>query len=278
MTEIWVGLIFIVVVILVSMAVKLVRTVEIHGDETGVHLRDRNIFHALISLILIPLSFLAFFLISFVLMISLLLIRPHRLIPIVNICSRFILLCSGVVWRIHGRENVDKSKSYVWMFNHQSILDIFVIGMMVPHYIVGVAAQYQFNLPVWGYVVKKWGNIPVSRKDTREAIKAIELARDKLLEGTSIMIAPEGQRTVDGKLCPFKKGAFHLAMGADGTILPVGIQGLFDVKRKTDWRIKPGRIDVSIGRPIPASEYEGMTVGELRDYVRERMLKLVGEV
>ncbi|MDP7653556.1 MAG: lysophospholipid acyltransferase family protein, partial [Candidatus Marinimicrobia bacterium] len=242
MTEIWVGLIFIVVVILVSMAVKLVRTVEIHGDETGVHLRDRNIFHALISLILIPLSFLAFFLISFVLMISLLLIRPHRLIPIVNICSRFILLCSGVVWRIHGRENVDKNKSYVWMFNHQSILDIFVIGMMVPHYIVGVAAQYQFNLPVWGYVVKKWGNIPVSRKDTREAIKAIELARDKLLEGTSIMIAPEGQRTIDGKLCPFKKGAFHLAMGADGTILPVGIQGLFDVKRKTDWRIKPGRI------------------------------------
>ena len=278
MTEIWVGLIFIVVVILVSMAVKLVRTVEIHGDEAGVHLRDRNIFHALISLILIPLSFLAFFLISFVLMISLLLIRPHRLIPIVNICSRFILLCSGVVWRIHGRENVDKNKSYVWMFNHQSILDIFVIGMMVPHYIVGVAAQYQFNLPVWGYVVKKWGNIPVSRKDTREAIKAIELARDKLLEGTSIMIAPEGQRTVDGKLCPFKKGAFHLAMGADGTILPVGIQGLFDVKRKTDWRIKPGRIDVSIGRPIPASEYEGMTVGELRDYVREKMLKLIGEV
>ena len=278
MTEIWVGLIFIVVVILVSMAVKLVRTVEIHGDEAGVHLRDRNIFHALISLILIPLSFLAFFLISFVLMISLLLIRPHRLIPIVNICSRFILLCSGVVWRIHGRENVDKNKSYVWMFNHQSILDIFVIGMMVPHYIVGVAAQYQFNLPVWGYVVKKWGNIPVSRKDTREAIKAIELARDKLLEGTSIMIAPEGQRTIDGKLCPFKKGAFHLAMGADGTILPVGIQGLFDVKRKTDWRIKPGRIDVSIGRPIPASEYEGMTVGELRDYVREKMLKLIGEV
>ena len=278
MTEIWVGLIFIVVVILVSMAVKLVRTVEIHGDEAGVHLRDRNIFHALISLILIPLSFLAFFLISFVLMISLLLIRPHRLIPIVNICSRFILLCSGVVWRIHGRENVDKNKSYVWMFNHQSILDIFVIGMMVPHYIVGVAAQYQFNLPVWGYVVKKWGNIPVNRKNTRSAIKAIELARNKLLDGASIMIAPEGQRTIDGKLCPFKKGAFHLAMGANGTILPVGIRGLFDVKRKTDWRIKPGRIDVSIGRPIPASEYEGMTVEELRDYVRERMLKLVGEV
>ena len=277
MTVIWVALIL-VVVILIGMAVKLVRTVEIHGDEAGIHLRDRNISHALLSLILLPLSFLAFFLVSFVMMISLLLIRPHRLIPIVNVCSRFILLCSGVVWRIHGRGNVDKSKSYVWMFNHQSILDIFVIGMMVPHYIVGVAAQYQFNLPVWGYVVKKWGNIPVSRKDTREAIKAIELARNKLLEGTSIMIAPEGQRTVDGKLCPFKKGAFHLAMGADGTILPVGIQGLFDVKRKTDWRIKPGRIDVSIGRPIPASEYEGMTVGELRDYVREKMLKLIGEV
>jgi 1-acyl-sn-glycerol-3-phosphate acyltransferase len=277
MTVIWVALIL-VVVILIGMAVKLVRTVEIHGDETGVHLRDRNIFHALISLILLPLSFLAFFLVSFVMMISLLLIRPHRLIPIVNVCSRFILLCSGVVWRIHGRGNVDKSKSYVWMFNHQSILDIFVIGMMVPHYIVGVAAQYQFNLPVWGYVVKKWGNIPVNRKNTRSAIKAIELARNKLLDGASIMIAPEGQRTIDGKLCPFKKGAFHLAMGANGTILPVGIRGLFDVKRKTDWRIKPGRIDVSIGRPIPASEYEGMTVEELRDYVRERMLKLVGEV
>ena len=278
MTEIWVGLIFIVIVILIGMAVKLVRTVEIHGDEAGVHIRDRNIFHALISLILIPLSFLAFFIVSFILMILLLLLRPHVLIPIVNMCCRFLLLCSGVVWRIHGRENVDKNKSYVWMFNHQSILDIFVIGMIVPHYIVGVAAEYQFNLPVWGYVVRKWGNIPVSRKDTREAIKAIELAKNKLLDGASIMIAPEGQRTVDGKLCPFKKGAFHLAMGADGTILPVGIRGLFDVKRKTDWRFKPGWIDVTIGRPIPASEYKGMTVVELRDYVRERMLKLVGEV
>ncbi len=67
-------------------------------------------------------------------------------------------------------------------------------------------------------------------------------------------------------------------MGADGTILAVGIRGLFDVKRKTDWRFKPGWIDVTIGRAIPASEYKGMTVEELRDYVRERMLKLVGEV
>ncbi len=276
MTVIWIGL-SVVILILVGMAVKLLRTVESHGDQAVVQIDDRNLYHSLISLVLFPLSFLAFFIVGFVLMILLLLLPPQRLIPIANICSRFVLLCSGAIWRIHGKENVDKNQTYIWMFNHQSILDIFVIGMVVPHHIIGVAAQYQFKLPVWGYVVRKWGNIPVSRKIRSEAIKAIELAKEKLRSGSSIMIAPEGTRTIDGKLRPFKKGAFHLVLGTGGTILPVGIRGLFDVKRKTDWRFKPGRIDITIGYPIPVSEYKGMTIEELRDYVRVRMLKLVGE-
>lgn len=278
MITFWLSLVAIVVVVLIGIAAKLLRTVEAHGLKGNVEISDRNIYHTLVSLVLFPLSFLAFFFVGLIMMISLFLFSPQRLIPIANMCSRLVLLCSGAFWKVHGRENVDKNKTYIWMFNHQSILDIFVIGMVVPHYIVGIAAQYQFNLPVWGYVVRKWGNIPVNRKDTREAIKAIEMAKEKLHNGVSIMIAPEGTRTFDGKLCPFKKGAFHLALGTGGTILPVGIQGLFDVKRKTDWRFKPGRVDITIGRPIPFSEYNGMTVEELRDYVRERMLKLVGEV
>ena len=104
---------------------------------------------------------------------------------------------------------------------------------------------------------------------------------DKLEEaikkGTSMMIAPEGTRTLTGKLGPFKKGAFHVAKNTGITIVPVGLIGAYKAKNKNDWRIKPGVLTTVFGDPIVQAEYEHLSLNELQEMVREKISILIDQ-
>lgn len=258
---------------------RVINRIEMHGKEIPKDtVEDRFFIHGVISIFLYPLMFITFA-VGMSLFIPLVLIfQPKRILPIVRIIARTILFSSGFILVIKGKEHIKHPKPFILMFNHQSLYDAFILGAVLFRYMVALGASYQFDLPVWGTVIRKWGNIPIQRKNIRAAIEAIELAKKKLADGTSIFIAPEGTRTIDGKMLPFKKGPFHMALGAKADILPMAIRGAFEIKRKTDWRIKPGVMEVEFGPVIPFEEYEGMSVEELRDYVRLRIQKLVGEI
>ena len=218
-------------------------------------------------LFFIPSLLFIFFIIVFIPKNSLFLfIRP--------LCWIYCLL--GGQWL--KRENSLPSKNnqpYIYMFNHVSMFDQFMIGAYVPHYITAVAAIEIFRYPIWGYIIKKYGVIPIVRQKIRQAIGSLNIAEEALNNGTSFIISPEGTRTNTGDLGPFKKGPFHLAKNTGATIVPVGLLGGFKAKKKKDWRLSPGILTTRFGAPITQQEYTNLDVEEIRALVRKRIKKLI---
>jgi len=180
----------------------------------------------------------------------------------------------GIRLKVTGRENLDPSQTYLLMGNHESLFDLFVIPAALPLTFTGVEAAYHFKIPVWGYLIRKWGCIPIQRGNLEKAKKSLELARQTLACGLSIVILPEGHRTRTGKMAAFKKGPFHLAKATGAPLVPFGISGLFEFQRRGGFAITPGVVTVRIGKPIPASEYNRLSVEELREVMFERIQTL----
>lgn len=236
--------------------------------EKGFHLR------ALLSAFLWTIGFIVFIIVFLILVISLLLAPPAQVFKIVRVLFRIQLFVIGVRMAVSGYEKFDHEKSYLIMGNHESLIDAFVVPSALPKHFIAVEAEEHFRYPFWGYLTKKWGNIPITRKNTREAIKSIKRAQEKLNAGTSIIIMPEGTRTITGKIQNFKKGPFHLALSTNADILPFAMRGLFEFKNKSSWLLYPRKVYLRFGAPIPYNEYKNKSVEELRDFVRERIIHL----
>ncbi|MFQ6615512.1 MAG: lysophospholipid acyltransferase family protein [Fidelibacterota bacterium] len=267
------------IVILVALAVHTVGKVEAHKDRSMQGEKGKpDLFSAVLSLVLWPFALVAF-VVSMTVLISLMfLVPPRHLHPLVRFFSRYILISTGAVLRVKGKERLRRSRAYILMPNHQSILDVFILGAVVYRYMTGLGAAYQFDLPLWGTVLRRWGIIPIPRNDLPKAIESIDLARQKLQAGIPVMVAPEGTRTLDGRIAEFKKGPFHLSLGSRADIIPMLIHGAFEIKPMMDWRLHPGVIRVEIGDVIPYEEYRKMSVEELRDHVRNRLRRMAGEI
>ncbi|MDP7196716.1 MAG: lysophospholipid acyltransferase family protein, partial [SAR202 cluster bacterium] len=186
-----------------------------------------------------------------------------------------VILTGGQWLKIKGDAPLKENGPYLYLFNHQSIFDAFMIVASARHYFTGVGAIEQFSYPVWGFLAKKYGLIPIERKKIGSAIGSLAEVENALNNGVSAMIAPEGTRTLTGNLGPFKKGAFHVAKNTGITIIPVALIGAFEAKNKNDWRVKPGILSTIFGDPITQKEYDDISVADLRDLVRSRMSELM---
>ena len=161
------------------------------------------------------------------------------------------------------------------MMNHESLFDAFMMVGGINHYFTGVGKYEQFSYPIWGYLAKKYGVIPIIRQNLDNAIESLVKLEDAIKEGVSIMIAPEGTRTLSGSLNPFKKGPFHVAKNTGVTIVPVGLLGAYQAKSKNDWRIKPGVLTTVFGDPIEHRDYKDLSLEELRRLVKEKITELI---
>lgn len=186
--------------------------------------------------------------------------------------SQFIFRSMFKIFRIRlvfkGRENLVKGQGVVFMVNHNSVLDHFALVSGLHQFIVGIEKQENFKIPVYGQLTRWWGNIPINRSDRALAIESIKSAEKVLADGISIGIAPEGTRSRDGKIQPFKKGGFHLAKNAKALITPVTIIGMDKVNPDRVFLIKPGSVKIIIHPPVDSTQYE---VGKLMEIVRERI-------
>lgn len=191
-----------------------------------------------------------------------------------RVLFRILNRIMGIDLTVIGHGNIIPGRTCILMGNHQSLFDVFVVPVAIPFPFVGVEADYHFRWPVWGWLIKAWGNIPIHRESRREALASIREAEDRLRQGVSIGILPEGHRTRDGKLGRFKKGPFHMALNTRAPILPFGIRGLFEYCPKGSCRLKPGKVQVSIGVPIPFNVYGAMDVDSLKEYVRREIHRL----
>ena len=185
-----------------------------------------------------------------------------------------VIITGGQWLKIKGNVPLKENGPYLYLFNHQSVFDAFMIVASARHYFTGVGAVEQFSYPVWGFLAKKYGLIPIERKNIHSAIGSLAEVENALKNGVSAMIAPEGTRTLTGELGAFKKGAFHVAKNTGITIIPLGLVGAFEAKNKNDWRVRPGVLSTIFGDPITKKEYEDLSIEDLRDLVRSKILEL----
>ena len=229
----------------------------------------------IISIILWPLWFL-YFSLTILILFALFYIIPQKLLYLFirPLCWSWCLFAGQWLVKV-GRVPSKKNQPYLYMFNHSSMFDQFMIGAFIPHYITAVAAIEVFQYPVFGLLMKKYGIIPIVRKNIKKALKSLSKAENALNSEISFLISPEGTRSLTGKLGEFKKGPFHLSKNTGATIIPVGLIGAFNAKNKRDWRLTPGKIIIKFGDPIRSNQFKRMTVEELRDLVKLKIKNLI---
>jgi 1-acyl-sn-glycerol-3-phosphate acyltransferase len=171
-----------------------------------------------------------------------------------------------------GRQNIEKGQSYVVVSNHQSSYDIFVLYGWLGIDIKWVMKKELRKVPVFGFAGKMGGNIYIDRSSPKAAYTSLEAAKKKLVEGTSVVILPEGTRSKTGEIGPFKKGAFVLATDLCIPILPVSISGTRSILPPGTFRLFPGRAVMEIHRPVSVSQKDrdkiDDTVKRIRDIIK----------
>jgi 1-acyl-sn-glycerol-3-phosphate acyltransferase len=193
-------------------------------------------------------------------------LSPPRAFGLAKIFCRSALACTGIRVRARGLENVEPGRQYLFMANHPSMLDPFILAITVPRFAVGIEKAANFKIPIYGRIITRWGHIPIHKDDPSRSREAIATAIDRFRQGVSLVILPEGTRSKDGALGIFKKGGFHLALDTGATILPITIIGAYSVFHTGGWRIRPGLVEVVFGQPISA---EGMTREDLTPLLEE---------
>ena len=180
-----------------------------------------------------------------------------------------LLWAGGARLVVHGQENVDPKRPTIYVANHQSTLDIPAHFVAVPVPFRYVAKSQLRWVPAIGWYLWMAGHIFVNRSKHQAAIQSLERAGKKIRGGTSIFLYPEGTRSPDGRILPFKKGPFALALEARVPICPVTIEGTRKIMPKNSWNIVPGPVHVKIGKPIDTTAFAANDRGGLARAVRE---------
>jgi 1-acyl-sn-glycerol-3-phosphate acyltransferase len=192
--------------------------------------------------------------------------------------SRLVLACCGVRVRIRGVENIASGVQYIVMMNHVNIFDPLVLYSRFPGLARGIEEESHFRWPIYGWMLRRVGMIPISRKDPSKARESLARAADMVRERPhySIVILPEGTRTLDGNVGPFKRGGFHLAVETGLDILPVVQTGAYRINHKGRLLVRPGTVDLTVLPPLSVSGYDRDAVGELADHTRSVFLAAAG--
>ncbi len=188
--------------------------------------------------------------------------------------SRGLLWAGGVRLETRFAAPLPTDRPYVFMANHQSLYDIPALITALPGQTRFLAKRGLFQIPVFGWALKVGGFISIDRGDRSRAGESFAEAIRELGAGASAVVFPEGTRSGDGKLLPFQRGGFLLALKSGLPIVPVGIHGSREVRAKQSLRIRPGRIIVSCGRPLDSADYGVRDKARLMEDVRRRVLAL----
>ena len=200
-------------------------------------------------------------------------LNPSRSVWVARwIWSPVLLWAGGAKLEVIGGENVDPKRPTIYVGNHMSTLDIPAHFFAVPVDFRFVAKSQLRFVPFIGWYLWLAGHVFINRGDRSSAIASLEKAARKIRAGTSIFLYPEGTRSQDGRVLPFKKGPFALALKARVPICPVTIEGTDNVMPKNSWNISPGPVRVKIGRPIDTSGFADNDREGLARAVREQII------
>jgi 1-acyl-sn-glycerol-3-phosphate acyltransferase len=176
------------------------------------------------------------------------------------------LFIYGVKVNVFGRENIKDGSGKVYISNHSSYLDIFVLLAKIPDNVRIIYKKELNRIPLFGWAMMSAEFIPINRENIREAMKALDKAAMKIKKGISFVIFPEGTRSKDGTVQDFKRGMFVLTEKAEAQIIPVSLSNTFNLMEYDSLRIKPGIVNLVIGKPLQ-SKRDKTFLNEVRELV-----------
>jgi len=182
--------------------------------------------------------------------------------------AKSILFVSGIHVHINGLENLNVGGSCILMPNHQSNFDIPVLLGCLPVQFRWLAKAELFKIPIFGRGMRGCGYISIDRSNRKSAFKSLTEAATKIRNGVSVLIFPEGTRSWDGKILPFKKGGFVLSVDAGVPIVPIVIFNTWSIMHKGTLLVRRRSVRMDILAPIPTSDYTRKTKDDLMDTVR----------
>lgn len=174
--------------------------------------------------------------------------------------SWLILKISGIRVRVEGLEYANPRLTAIYCVNHQSAMDIPVLYANLPVQFRFVAKRSLFNLPFIGWHMQRSGHIPVDRDRPHEAMRSMKNIAQKIREGKSVLLFPEGHRSRDGQLLPFKAGSFYIAILAGVPIVPITVNGTPNVLKPDTYHVRAGQTEVIVH---PAISTEGLTLRDV---------------
>ena len=187
--------------------------------------------------------------------------------------TKSILFSAGVKLKIEGLEKIDKSKSYIFVGNHQSHFDVLSVFSALPLTVRFMAKKELFNIPIFGWALYASGTIRIDRTDRTRAIISMNNALERIKRGLSLVVFPEGTRSEDGKIRDFKKGGFVLAIKGEIPIIPISISGSRFILKKHSIKVHPGNIKIVIHDPISTKDYSYKERIKLSEHVRKKIIQ-----
>lgn len=185
-----------------------------------------------------------------------------------SFCRRIAYL-SGVKLQVRRSPGFDPQRTCLFMVNHVNLFDPFMLYCAIPQYVRGWELESHFKIPAYGWLMKRFGNVPVPDIRRPSDLKRMwRLTQDALADGTSLIVFPEAKRTRDGHLSEFQDGGFRVAQQLGIPIVPVSLVGSFLHHRTGHWMLWPATVTVYLHDTI---ETKGLTkdgVPALRDHVR----------
>ena len=203
---------------------------------------------------------------------------------IAKLWAKAILKACFIKVNLTGAENLSFQKAYLIASNHQSYFDIFVLLSSLDLNFKFIAKASLFKIPFLGRSMKRLGYISIDRENLRNALKSVKKSTELIKNKTSILIFPEGTRSLDGKLLSFKKGGLNMFLKQGGiTVLPVAIKGTVNILRKNSFSVRPcQKVELHILKPIEAPQNnKGLTssgkedgiIKAIEDEIREALNK-----
>jgi 1-acyl-sn-glycerol-3-phosphate acyltransferase len=189
----------------------------------------------------------------------------HR---VARLWAKILLCISGVKADVTGEDNLVTGGPQIVMANHQSSFDIFLALAYIPLQFRWIAKKELFGVPLFGLAMKKAGYIEIDRRNRESAMKSLDEAAEKVRNGKSLMTFPEGTRSRDGSVGPFKKGLFYLAIQSGVPIIPVSIIGSGEIMPKRSLKIIPKKVKIIIGSPVDVKNYTVENHNDLIERVR----------
>jgi 1-acyl-sn-glycerol-3-phosphate acyltransferase len=181
---------------------------------------------------------------------------------------RITMRMAGAKLVVKRAPGFDPTRTCFLLVNHVNLFDPFVLYATVPQFFRGLELESHFRIPIYGWMMKRFGNVPVPDENRPSDLKRMwRLTRAALDSGVSLAVFPEGQRTRDGRVGPFKDGVFRMALQFGTPIVPVSVVGAYEFNKKKSWMIRPGVVTIYLHDVIETKDLRKEDVPALSERV-----------